>query len=99
MNQNALNWHPADILAAVQKQGRTLASLARASGIAPRTVSKALQEPCHSGEQVIADFLGKAAHEIWPNRYDKAGIPLHPHIRKQFNALGGTKTSQKMAVA
>ncbi|WP_082025214.1 helix-turn-helix domain-containing protein [Ruegeria sp. ANG-R] len=96
MNQNAHNWHPADILAAVQKRGRDLASVARANGIAPRTASKALQEPCYSGEQVIAEFLGKAAHEIWPNRYDKAGIPLHPRIRKQFNAPCGTNTSQKM---
>lgn len=95
MKQNAHNWHPADIPAAVQKRGRDLASIARASGIAPRTASKALQEPCYTGEKVIADFLGTPAHVIWPNRYDEAGVPLHPRIRKQFNALAGMKTSQK----
>ena len=95
MSRNAHNWHPADILAAVQKRGRDLASIARASGIAPRTVSKALQEPCYTGEKAIADFLGKPAHEIWPNRYDEAGIPLHRRIRQKFNAPRGTKTSQK----
>ncbi|MGR3760927.1 helix-turn-helix domain-containing protein [Roseobacteraceae bacterium NS-SX3] len=97
MKQNAVNKHPAEILAAVRKRGQSLASIARAHGIAPRTASKALQQPCYAGEQAIADFLGCAAHEIWPNRYDKDGKPLHPRIRRKLNVPGGTNTSQKNA--
>lgn len=99
MKQNAVNRHPADILAAVRKRGHSLASIARAHGISRRTASKALQEPCFTGEKAIAAFLGCEPHEIWPNRYDKNGLPLHPRARKQLNVPKGTAASQKFVPA
>lgn len=94
MKQNALNWHPADIQAAIRKAGSNLSRIARAHSLHPTTPSKALHEPSYAGEQAIAAFLGKSPREIWPNRYDKAGIPLHRNIRNRFNGSSTTKSSQ-----
>lgn len=95
MTQTALNWHPADILAKIAKKGSNLSRIAKDNGLSSTTPSKALREPCYSGEQAIAKFLDISAHVIWPNRYDSKGIPLHSRIRKQLNVETTIKSSQK----
>lgn len=86
MTWKAISWHPADIKAAVAKSGHTLSQVAEAHGLDKSTISQAMRRPCYAGEQAIAAALGLPAHQIWPGRYDSAGIPKHPRIRKQINA-------------
>lgn len=78
-------WHPADILAAVHRQGATLSQLAKDADISERYLSLALREPHYRAEQVIAAFLDVPASTIWPSRYDADGLTLQPRIRKQIN--------------
>ncbi len=95
MKQTALNWHPADISAAIAKKGSNLSRIAREAGISHSSTKTAIRARCYVGEQAIAVFIGVAPHIIWPNRYDSKGIPLHPRIRKNLNVSFDIKSSQK----
>lgn len=71
---NALtDWHRADIIAAIRKQGTTLAAVARDHGLASNTLQNALRVAWPKGERIIANTIGIDAAEIWPSRY------LHPN--------------------
>ncbi|MDR0805387.1 MAG: helix-turn-helix domain-containing protein [Enterobacteriaceae bacterium] len=63
------DWHSADIIAALRKQGTTLAALSRNSGLSSSTLANALVRPWPKGEWLIAEALGKHPSEIWPSRY------------------------------
>lgn len=63
------NWHRADILAAIRKQGTTLAELSRSAGLHERTLYNALERPWRKGEQIISHCIGVPAEQIWPERY------------------------------
>ncbi|HEY6433707.1 MAG TPA: helix-turn-helix domain-containing protein [Acetobacteraceae bacterium] len=78
---NPSDWHPADVLAALKKRGRTLTSLSRAHGYHPTAAGKALKRSWPAIEAIIARELGRSPQEIWPSRYDANGDPL-PRIRK-----------------
>ncbi len=63
------DWHPADIIASLRKQGTTLAAVSRNAGLSPSTLSNALARPWPKGEWLIADALKIHPSEIWPSRY------------------------------
>lgn len=63
------DWHSADIIAALKKQGTTLAEVSRVQGYASSTLANALMRPWPKGERVIALALGRQPEEIWPSRY------------------------------
>ncbi len=71
-----LDWHPADVLAALKKRGRTLAGLSVAHGYHPTAAGKALKRPWPALEALIARELGVSARTIWPSRYDANGDPV-----------------------
>ncbi|MEL4887366.1 helix-turn-helix domain-containing protein [Pectobacterium betavasculorum] len=71
MNKN--DWHPADIIASLRKQGTTLAAVSRAAGLASSTLANALTRHWPKGERLIADALKKQPEEIWPSRYQNSG--------------------------
>ena len=78
------DWHPADIIAAIKKQGTSLSQISRQAGLAASTLSNALQRPWPKGEAIIAYQLGISPMEIWPSRYinNKANtfwLALHDH--------------------
>lgn len=66
---NRVDWHPADIIAALKKKGTTLSALSRDSGLASSTLSNALRRPWPKGEQLIAAALEETPEQIWPTRY------------------------------
>jgi Ner family transcriptional regulator len=69
------DWHPADIIAGLRKQGSSLAALAREVGLAKGTLGNAIYRPWAKGEKIIAEKLGVHPSEIWPSRYfDKDGV-------------------------
>lgn len=97
MTEPAVNWHPADIKAAVAKRGSNLARIAREHDIDPGTTSKALRAACYSGEQAIAAFLGIHPKVIWPTRYDERGNPRHARAHLFSNGEYLPHASQKCA--
>ncbi|CFQ30972.1 helix-turn-helix domain-containing protein [Yersinia bercovieri] len=63
------DWHPADIIASLKKQGTTLAAVSRKAGLAPSTLANTLRLHWPKGERLIAEALHKQPEEIWPSRY------------------------------
>ncbi|SES63575.1 helix-turn-helix domain-containing protein [Thorsellia anophelis] len=70
-NQQILDWHPADIRAALEKKGTNLRQVSRAAGLAPDTLKNTLVRRWPKGERLIAEAIGIEAEVIWPSRYTK----------------------------
>lgn len=70
-----IDWHRADIIAALRKNGTTLAALARESGYASSTLQNALDRKWPKGERIIASALGIDPSVIWPTRYENTLSP------------------------
>jgi len=67
------NMHPEDVKAAVRKTGISLSSLGPRNGLAASTIRAAIVRPVPRGNRVIAKYLGRPVHEIWPEWFDEAG--------------------------
>ena len=63
------DWHPADIKAALEKRGLSLASLSRANGLEADTLKEVMRRPYRKGERIVAKALEREPQEIWPERY------------------------------
>ncbi|EAO9608662.1 transcriptional regulator [Salmonella enterica] len=63
------DWHSADIIAALKKQGTSLSAVSRQAGLASSTLANALIRRWPKGERLIADALGVSPEQIWPSRY------------------------------
>jgi Ner family transcriptional regulator len=72
------DWHPADVLAALKKRGKTLAGVSVAHGYHPTAAGKALKRQWPALEAIIAEALGVRPAEIWPSRYTEDGQPRAP---------------------
>ena len=77
-------WHREDIKAAIRKRGTTMNELARERGLPTSTVRNALSRPVFSGELAIAEFLGVAAHELWPDRWTADGRRIRPRYAHKY---------------
>ncbi|CAH5977639.1 Ner-like regulatory protein [Citrobacter pasteurii] len=69
MSMMQLDWHPADIIAALKKRGTSLSAVSRKSGLASSTLANALIKHWPKGERLIAEELDVAPEKIWPSRY------------------------------
>ena len=69
------DWHPADILAALRKQGWSLRRLGKTLGVAHQTLSSAFARSYPAAEERIAAVLGVHPSVIWPSRYYADGSP------------------------
>lgn len=65
-----IDWHKADVIAALHKRGTSLRKLAISRGLNPRTLTKALRLPYPKAEALIAAAVGISPIRIWPSRYD-----------------------------
>lgn len=63
------DWHPADVLAALKKRGKTLAGLSVANGYHRTAAGKALKRSWPALEAIIAEALELSPAQIWPSRY------------------------------
>lgn len=79
-----LDWHRADIIAALKKQGWSIRALAAQANVHPTTLYGALVKPYPKSERVIADALGMKPEQIWPQRY--AARNFQPVLRRACNA-------------
>lgn len=74
------DWHHADIIAALKKQGTNLTQVAKAAGYSNAgTLWNALARKWPKGERIIATAIGVEPNVIWPSRY------LHPNKNTQTN--------------
>ncbi|MEI2742758.1 MAG: helix-turn-helix transcriptional regulator [Candidatus Competibacter sp.] len=65
-----VDWHPADIVAALRKKGWSLRKLSTHHGYKqPTALANALRGRWPKGERLIAEAIGISAQEIWPARY------------------------------
>ena len=71
------NMHPEDIKCAIRKTGITVSSLGPLNGLADSSIRQALIRPNPSANRVIADYLGKSPHEIWPEWFAPDGTRLY----------------------
>lgn len=71
-----VDWHPADVVAALRKKGWSLQQLALANGYTNRSAfSKALYGPYPRVEGFIAEALEVDPETLWPSRYGRTGLP------------------------
>ncbi|HTW68954.1 MAG TPA: helix-turn-helix transcriptional regulator [Acetobacteraceae bacterium] len=77
-----VDWHPADVLAALKKRGHSLAGLSVANGYHPTAAGKALKRSWPAIEAIIAQALDVSPATIWPSRYDDAGQPIADRPRR-----------------
>jgi len=70
---SVINWHKADIHAAVRKAGSNMSEIGRSVGLKRQTMYWALIFPHFRANRAIADFLGVSLHEIWPQWFDADG--------------------------
>lgn len=61
------DWHPADVKAALEKKGLSLAKLAKANGYSH--FQRVLTTHWWAAEQIVAKALDTTADQIWPSRY------------------------------
>lgn len=73
--------HPELIRAEIRMRGKTLTDVARLYDVSPKVVSLALQQPSLSGEKVIAAFLNRPLHELFPERWTEDGRRIRPRYR------------------
>lgn len=69
-NQTAsaqIDWHPADVIAALHKRSISLRQLAQKNGYSH--INRVLTSPWLGPEKVVAEALGIKPEEIWPSRY------------------------------
>ncbi|NUU66933.1 DNA-binding transcriptional regulator SfsB [Enterobacteriaceae bacterium BIT-l23] len=69
MKNQFVDWHSADIIAALRKKGTSLAAVSRSAGLSSSTLANALSRPWPKGERLIAEALGIDPWVIWPSRY------------------------------
>lgn len=88
------DWHPADIIAALRKAGWSLAQLALHHGYADKSaVRGAISKPYPKAERIIATALGLHPMQIWPSRYDAAGLPSRTGSRRPIRPVNAPKPS------
>lgn len=68
-NDLIIDWHRADIGAALRKKGTTLAALSRSHGFASNSLQNSLVRKWPKGDKIIADAIGVNLENIWPSRY------------------------------
>jgi Ner family transcriptional regulator len=62
-----VDWHPADVVAALRKRGLSLRRIGLAHGY--KQIQNVLVRPWWVVEQLVAQALEVPAEQIWPSRY------------------------------
>lgn len=71
-SQTDADWHRADIVAALHKQGWSLRRLSLKHGYkSAGALKNALDRPWPKGQKIIAEAIGLPPETIWPTRYHK----------------------------
>lgn len=82
------DWHPADIKAALEKLGYSLAKLSRLNGYSRSAAAIALHLPWPKMERLIASTIAVPVQQIWPSRYHPDGAPKSGRGERGFGRDG-----------
>jgi Ner family transcriptional regulator len=66
-----MDWHPADVVAALRKAGWSVRKLSEHYGYKHCQLSDAIRRRWPKGQRLIAEALGIKPEIIWPSRYCK----------------------------
>lgn len=93
------NWHRADVVAAIHKLDQSLTELALSNKRSESALRVALTHPRTPSNKIIADFLGKELHEIWPAWFDNKGrlISRKPNSGRRRRA-SSQKAGEKLSL-
>lgn len=75
-----MDWHPAQVKAALEMAGTNLRQLAKQHGYAH--INEVLNRPWLAAERLVATALGKHPEEIWPTRYQRSRLRAAALTRK-----------------
>ncbi|WP_028536183.1 helix-turn-helix domain-containing protein [Paludibacterium yongneupense] len=76
---SAVDWHRADIVAALHKRGWSLRQLSIEAGLSAGALNNALDRPWPKAERIIAAAIEETPETIWPSRYEKRHFkPVFP---------------------
>lgn len=89
-----MDWHPAQVKAAIEMSGTNLRQLAQKHGYAH--INDVLHRPWLAAEKIVADVLGKKPSEIWPSRYKLSRDRALSQTRNEraFKLLGGKRKAK-----
>lgn len=77
-------WHQQDIQAEIRKRGSTLSELSRTHDLDRGTLQAVFYKRYPKGQRIVAAFIGRSLHELWPHWYDEQNElrPLQgrPHL-------------------
>lgn len=96
----AMDWHWADVMAALHKRGWSLRQIALAEGYADEgaTLGGTSRKPSPIAEAILARYLGvDHPMRIWPSRYDAAGLPNRRIGRAPMRGLPPAKATTHTA--
>lgn len=68
-NMPDMDWHIADIGAALKKAGTNMSKLSVENGYSRNNLRNALYRPYPRAERIIAKAIGLEPCKIWPSRY------------------------------
>lgn len=69
-------------------RGESLASVARRKEVSRQAMQKVLTQPYPKMEKALADFLGIAPHQLFPERYDRhTGLPNRLRGRPRIKSV------------
>lgn len=86
--KTAVDWHRADIVAALHKKGWSLRKLSIQVGLSAGALNNALDRPWPKAESIIAAAIGEAPEAIWPSRYEKRHFkPVLSSIAAQSHSV------------
>jgi len=93
MTTNNKRLHREDIKAEIRKKGVTLKDLSLANGLSASAVRNALDRPIPRADLVIAKFIDRKLHELWPDRYDQFDV----RIKSSSNSCNKSKTKSALS--
>jgi Ner family transcriptional regulator len=94
-----IDWHPADIIAALWKARTTMRRLSRQNHYAPGSLNLALRHPWPRAEAIIAAAIGAPPQTIWPSRYRPDGTPKSARGERGIGRLFKHSTAQRRRAA
>ena len=62
-------WEPEYIKAEIRRRGSSLAELSRRNGLSRGTLQAVFYKRYPRGQRIVADFIGRTRHELWPAWY------------------------------
>ena len=87
LSTNNKDWTPARIKFELEERGLSLAEVSRRSGYSPTAAGRALRTSWPAVEAIIAEAIGVSAAEVWPSRYNDAGVPKAYEPRRQRRTI------------